>query len=306
MSLTLTHYWDCNGFGCDSTTLQPWNESAYFASAAYAPLTQPSTAGRRRTASRSALRRGVGRPRRPRRRRPVLRHRQRQPRLRALRAADGADGGVAGDEGDRDEEEPLPAVERRLRGGLAAPRPRRPRLRPRRVLHRQRLRHGVARRRRRRLGIPAGAPRRVARVVFARRLVRAPRRHGGGERRVRRAAAAVCPRLRALCGVGLDGGQPDGELLADRRLPVRVGRARGRRLRRQRADAAGAEAAAPPPTPAAASAAGVSTSVAVGIGVAVFAGLPASSPPRCSASTAAAAPPPRRRAAGGAGGRRVI
>ena len=28
MSLTLTHYWDCNGFGCDSTTLQPWNESA--------------------------------------------------------------------------------------------------------------------------------------------------------------------------------------------------------------------------------------------------------------------------------------
>ena len=38
MSLTLTHYWDCNGFGCDSTTLQPWNESAYFASAAYAPI----------------------------------------------------------------------------------------------------------------------------------------------------------------------------------------------------------------------------------------------------------------------------
>ena len=37
MSLTLTHYWDCNGFGCDSTTLQPWNESAYFASAAYSP-----------------------------------------------------------------------------------------------------------------------------------------------------------------------------------------------------------------------------------------------------------------------------
>ena len=115
-------------------------------------------------------------------------------------------------------------------------------------------------------------PRRVARVVFARRLVRAPRRHDGGERRVRRAAAAVRPRLRALAAWGWTVGNPTAsyeivdcppalvELAAgafDANGPTPLARCRPRRR----------------PRPPRASAGGVSTSVAVGIGVAVFAGL---------------------------------
>lgn len=35
--LKLTHFWDCNGFGCDATTLQPWDLDKYVASPGYAP-----------------------------------------------------------------------------------------------------------------------------------------------------------------------------------------------------------------------------------------------------------------------------
>ena len=35
--LQVTHYWDCNGQGCDATTLQPWDTSKYWSAAAYAP-----------------------------------------------------------------------------------------------------------------------------------------------------------------------------------------------------------------------------------------------------------------------------
>ena len=35
--LTATHYWDCNGQGCDARTLQPWDESKYVSSYKYAP-----------------------------------------------------------------------------------------------------------------------------------------------------------------------------------------------------------------------------------------------------------------------------
>jgi len=35
--LTLTHYWDCSGQGCDATTLQPWDYSKYRASKGYQP-----------------------------------------------------------------------------------------------------------------------------------------------------------------------------------------------------------------------------------------------------------------------------
>jgi hypothetical protein len=36
--IVATHYWDCNGNGCDAATLQPWDPSRYVASAQYAPL----------------------------------------------------------------------------------------------------------------------------------------------------------------------------------------------------------------------------------------------------------------------------
>jgi len=35
--MKLTHFWDCNGMGCDATTLQPWDDSKYVASPGYAP-----------------------------------------------------------------------------------------------------------------------------------------------------------------------------------------------------------------------------------------------------------------------------
>jgi len=35
--LKLTHFWDCNGMGCDATTLQPWNEDNYVAAPGYSP-----------------------------------------------------------------------------------------------------------------------------------------------------------------------------------------------------------------------------------------------------------------------------
>lgn len=35
--LKLTHFWDCNGFGCDATTLQPWDLDKYVASPGYVP-----------------------------------------------------------------------------------------------------------------------------------------------------------------------------------------------------------------------------------------------------------------------------
>ena len=35
--LKSTHYWDCNGQGCDSLVLQPWDETRYWSPAAYAP-----------------------------------------------------------------------------------------------------------------------------------------------------------------------------------------------------------------------------------------------------------------------------
>lgn len=36
--LNATHFWDCNGAGCDSTVLQPWNEFAYRYAPQYAPM----------------------------------------------------------------------------------------------------------------------------------------------------------------------------------------------------------------------------------------------------------------------------
>merc|ERR1719203_1120893 len=35
--MKLTHFWDCNGMGCDATTLQPWDEDKYVASPGYSP-----------------------------------------------------------------------------------------------------------------------------------------------------------------------------------------------------------------------------------------------------------------------------
>jgi len=35
--MKLTHFWDCNGMGCDATTLQPWNEDKYVAAPGYSP-----------------------------------------------------------------------------------------------------------------------------------------------------------------------------------------------------------------------------------------------------------------------------
>merc|ERR1740123_1533677 len=33
----MTHYWDCNGQGCDAGTLQPWNPSSYLSPPGYGP-----------------------------------------------------------------------------------------------------------------------------------------------------------------------------------------------------------------------------------------------------------------------------
>merc|ERR1712190_329562 len=35
--MKMTHYWDCNGQGCDSTTLQPWDTSKYISPPGYGP-----------------------------------------------------------------------------------------------------------------------------------------------------------------------------------------------------------------------------------------------------------------------------
>merc|ERR1719450_1978576 len=35
--MKLTHFWDCNGMGCDATTLQPWDMDKYVASPGYSP-----------------------------------------------------------------------------------------------------------------------------------------------------------------------------------------------------------------------------------------------------------------------------
>lgn len=35
--LKATHYWDCNGQGCDATTLQPWDENKYVSPPGYGP-----------------------------------------------------------------------------------------------------------------------------------------------------------------------------------------------------------------------------------------------------------------------------
>merc|ERR1712048_446183 len=36
-NMKMTHYWDCSGQGCDSATLQPWDESKYISPPGYAP-----------------------------------------------------------------------------------------------------------------------------------------------------------------------------------------------------------------------------------------------------------------------------
>lgn len=35
--LVLTHFWDCNGMGCDSATLRPWDPERYIAAPGYSP-----------------------------------------------------------------------------------------------------------------------------------------------------------------------------------------------------------------------------------------------------------------------------
>jgi len=35
--LHVTHFWDCNGMGCDGTTLKPWNDRKYIAAPGYSP-----------------------------------------------------------------------------------------------------------------------------------------------------------------------------------------------------------------------------------------------------------------------------
>merc|ERR1719285_955256 len=35
--MKLTHFWDCNGMGCDATTLQPWDDDNYVAAPGYSP-----------------------------------------------------------------------------------------------------------------------------------------------------------------------------------------------------------------------------------------------------------------------------
>jgi len=36
-NMKMTHYWDCNGQGCDAATLQPWMESRYISPPGYGP-----------------------------------------------------------------------------------------------------------------------------------------------------------------------------------------------------------------------------------------------------------------------------
>lgn len=36
-NMQMTHYWDCSGQGCDSSTLQPWNEDKYISPPGYGP-----------------------------------------------------------------------------------------------------------------------------------------------------------------------------------------------------------------------------------------------------------------------------
>lgn len=40
-----THYWDCNGAGCDSRTLQPWDQDKYKYASMYAPLNPANHGG---------------------------------------------------------------------------------------------------------------------------------------------------------------------------------------------------------------------------------------------------------------------
>jgi len=35
--MKMTHYWDCNGQGCDASTLQPWNQAKYISPPGYGP-----------------------------------------------------------------------------------------------------------------------------------------------------------------------------------------------------------------------------------------------------------------------------
>merc|ERR1712100_350439 len=35
--LAMTHYWDCNGQGCDAATLQPWAQDKYVSPPGYGP-----------------------------------------------------------------------------------------------------------------------------------------------------------------------------------------------------------------------------------------------------------------------------
>lgn len=37
-TLNATHFWDCSGGACDSTTLQPWNQQLYRYAPEYAPM----------------------------------------------------------------------------------------------------------------------------------------------------------------------------------------------------------------------------------------------------------------------------
>jgi len=36
-NMKMTHYWDCNGQGCDASTLQPWDEGRYVSPPGYSP-----------------------------------------------------------------------------------------------------------------------------------------------------------------------------------------------------------------------------------------------------------------------------
>ena len=37
-TLASSHFWDCNGGGCDAGTLQPWNDAKYLYAPQYAPM----------------------------------------------------------------------------------------------------------------------------------------------------------------------------------------------------------------------------------------------------------------------------
>lgn len=43
--MQMTHYWDCNGQSCDSSTLNPWDQSKYRSSPGYAPVDPNSLGG---------------------------------------------------------------------------------------------------------------------------------------------------------------------------------------------------------------------------------------------------------------------